>query len=151
MTQTLVTIYSPSGKKENHTTQNALDLVRSCGYTFKPGKTYLPTESVPFAKVDAAKLPSAAQEALDSVGTGSEIGAAENAHVGQGASYITVSEAAPEGWAPPAPDIADEADAGEDAPAEKVMEQAQESETAPAPAPAAPAPKPRQQRAKKGA
>ena len=68
MSTPLVTIYAPSGTAEQHTNLNAVDLVRNCGYTYQPGKQHAPTEGAPYATPETGKLPSRAQEALDSVG-----------------------------------------------------------------------------------
>ena len=149
----LVTIYAPSGKQEQHTPLNAVDLVRSSGYTYKPGKEYLPTEGAPYADPTTGKLPSRAQEALDSVGTGAEIGGDATAHldsVGAVPGASQTSEPAPTARPAPAP-AAEEAPA----PAPEPVIEAAPAETAPAPAAEetpAPAAKPaRQQRPKKGA
>ena len=149
---TLVTIYAPSGAAEKHTTLNAVDLVRDCGYSFTPGKSHLPTEGLPYADPTTGKLPSRAQEALDSVGTGAEVGAEARLNAGAlPAGATTVSESihnpATIKTAPPA--------APEPAP-EPVIEPTPEPVVEPTPepvveAPVEAAPKPRQQRAKKGA
>lgn len=158
MSQPLVPIYAPSGERQLHTNLNAIDLVRDCGYSFQPGKEYAPTDGLPFANPSTGKLPSRAQEALDSVGTGSEVGTEGNAHIdamaiASGAATVTESTAvakkpapapivtAPVVEAAPAP-----APAVEAAPVVEAV--AAPVEAAPA-ADAAPAAKPRLQRAKK--
>ena len=163
MSITLVTTYAPSGKSEQHTHLNAVDLVRNCGYSFQPGKQHAPTDGAPYARPETGKLPSRAQEALDSVGTGSEIG--QNQHID--------AQALPAGAATSSESILNPASikAVETAPAPEAPAPAETPvETAPAPeapaaaetpaetpAPAAetpaekPAAKPRQQRPKKGA
>lgn len=166
MSITLVTIYAPSGRSEQHTHLNAVDLVRNCGYSFQPGKQHAPTDGAPYARPETGKLPSRAQEALDSVGTGSEIG--QNQHIDAQAlpagaattseSILNAPAATP---APPAPVEAPAETAPVEtppAPAETAPVEAAPVETPPAPvetAPAAtaekPAPKARQQRPKKGA
>lgn len=71
-----VTVYSPEGKKEVHLRLNAVDLVRHCNYSYKPGAaTPLPTESAPYARVAAPEGKSAAQSVLDRYGSGSGTGA----------------------------------------------------------------------------
>ena len=140
MSTPLVTIYAPSGAEEKHSNLNAVDLVRNCGYTYQPGKVHAPTEGAPYAKPETGKLPSRAQEALDSVGTGSEVGG--NGHIDSlsapaGQTTATESILNPTTIkTTPAPAIA------EPAPVEAV--------TTPEPVVEAPAaPKARQQRAKK--
>lgn len=151
MSSTLVTIYAPSGNPEKHTTLNAVDLVRDCGYTFKPGKQYAPTDGMPYADPQTGKLPSRAQQALDSVGTGSEVGSEAQSHmdalaIAAGAS--AASEPAPSIRPAPAPAPEVEAPAPVVEP-EVVAEPVVEPEVVAEAAPAATAPKPRHQRAKK--
>lgn len=61
---THVAVYSPAGEKVLETPLNAIDLVRSCGYTYQPGKTYSPTDSQPYANV-APPAGNPAQDVLD--------------------------------------------------------------------------------------
>lgn len=164
MSTPLVTIYAPSGAEEKHSNLNAVDLVRNCGYTYQPGKVHAPTEGAPYAKPETGKLPSRAQEALDSVGTGSEVGG--NGHIDSlsapaGQTTATESILNPTTIkTTPAPAIAEPAPAPApveapapapvEAPAAAAEPAPVEAVTTPEPVVEAPAaPKARQQRAKK--
>lgn len=65
----LVTVYSPDGAAEQHTRQNARDLVNGANYSWDPKVSTTPAGLAPFAVPPNKKFKnSKAQEVLDRVG-----------------------------------------------------------------------------------
>ncbi len=175
MSITHVVVYSKSGKSETHTRLNANDLVRNSGYTYEPGKTFLPTDEPAYKRLGRPEGLDPAQRVLDSHGsrggadaltyTPPEQPIVFDAGAGKAIQVATSSEpveVAPVVRAPrpaPAPVMAPVEDADEEldevveevAPVKPVAAPVVEEVEAPAAEEAPAAPKERQRRPKKGA